>query len=284
MLTNNRFSFTGRGSDYFGVLIVNYILCIITLGFYIPWAYVRANKFNIDNTTFSGKAFSYTGNGADLIKGYLIILGVWILLGVSNTISPALFGLMYLAILLVGLPYLLNELIRYDSGRTHWNEKTFSYTSQADNFVKIFATNIALTIVTLGIYGAWARVAITRYVLQHMKLSNLRFDFEGKGNDLFWIMLKGVVLSFLTFGIYFFWYAKDLNHFMTNNIKIYQDDRQCSFVSELTVKNVVDMVLVGFLITLFTLGIGYAWVQVRNLRIYLSTVTITDNFAPETLN
>ena len=42
--------FTGSGSEYFRIWIVNVLLTIVTLGFYSPWAKVRRLKYFYGNT------------------------------------------------------------------------------------------------------------------------------------------------------------------------------------------------------------------------------------------
>lgn len=45
-----RFSFTGTGSEYFRIWIVNLLLSIVTLGIYSAWAKVRRMKYFYRNT------------------------------------------------------------------------------------------------------------------------------------------------------------------------------------------------------------------------------------------
>ena len=283
MLRNNKFSFTGEGAQYFGLLIANFFLMLITVLIYTPWAIVKERKFFLENTRFSGKPFSYTGSGGDMLKGFLIALGVYIVVILLMYVHVALYVVGIIALMLIGVPYLIHELLDYDAKHTHWNEKTFEYTGEVVEFVKLAATNIGITMVTIGIYGAWARVSILKYIMQHLKLGKLTFDFEGEGSELFIIMLKGFFLSMITFGIYGFWFIKELNVYMTNKLVVYQDGRKCNFNSELKVGDVFNMIFVGMLLTMFTCGIGFAWAQVRSIKIMLGAIDISDELDPENL-
>ncbi|MEN9912439.1 MAG: hypothetical protein RI956_883, partial [Pseudomonadota bacterium] len=61
-------SFTGTGSEYFKIWIVNLLLTIISFGIYYPWAKVRKNKYIYSNTLVDGVAFDYLGTGSVLLK------------------------------------------------------------------------------------------------------------------------------------------------------------------------------------------------------------------------
>jgi Zn-dependent protease with chaperone function len=50
--------FTGKGSEYFGIWIVNLLLTILTLGFYSPWAKVRRMHYFYRNTQLAGNQMS----------------------------------------------------------------------------------------------------------------------------------------------------------------------------------------------------------------------------------
>ncbi len=283
MLRNNRFSFTGEGGQYFGILIGNLLLSLVTLGIYIPWAIVSEVKYNLSHTNFPGKPFSYTGSGKDLFLGFLYFIGAMILLGFLMYIHIALYFVGILSLVLVGLPYAIHEGLDYDSKHTHWNGHTFAYDGVFMDFFKLFVTNIVLTMVTFGIYSSWASVAISKYTLQHLKLGRLTFDFEGEGKELFFINLKGFFFSIFTLGIYMFWYVKNLNVYNTNHLVVYQDGKKCNFNSQLQVGDVFNMLFVGMLIVIFTLGFGVAWVQVRNTKILLAAVDISEELDPENI-
>ena len=50
--------FTGSGSEYFKIWIVNVLLTIVTLGIYSAWAKVRRLRYFYNNTRFAGSKAS----------------------------------------------------------------------------------------------------------------------------------------------------------------------------------------------------------------------------------
>lgn len=61
----------------------------------------------------------------------------------------------------------------------------------------IFLINLLLTIVTLGIFRCWAITRYRRYLWSHMRFQNERFEYTGRGRDLFLglLMAIGILLG-----------------------------------------------------------------------------------------
>ena len=55
--------FQGNGSDFFGVITFNWLLTIITLGFYYPWAKARRLQYNYGETSLEEGEFAFNGTG-----------------------------------------------------------------------------------------------------------------------------------------------------------------------------------------------------------------------------
>jgi uncharacterized membrane protein YjgN (DUF898 family) len=58
-------------------------------------------------------------------------------------------------------------------GRRH----PFSFTGKADEYFRIWIVNVALTIVTLGIYSAWAKVRTKQYFYRNTWVAGQSFDY-----------------------------------------------------------------------------------------------------------
>ncbi len=66
-----KLSFKGSGSDYFAVLILNWILTVITFGIYYPWARARTLSFIYGNTEMDGSRFVFHGTGKQMFIGFI---------------------------------------------------------------------------------------------------------------------------------------------------------------------------------------------------------------------
>ena len=56
----------------------------------------------------------------------------------------------------------------------------FRFTGSGNEYFRIWIVNLLLTIVTLGIYSAWAKVRRLKYFYRNTELAGARFDYHGK--------------------------------------------------------------------------------------------------------
>lgn len=69
----------------------------------------------------------------------------------------------------------------------------FEFTGAGGEYFRIWIVNLLLTILTLGIYSAWAKVRRLQYFYRHTRVAGSVFDFHGDPIDI----LKGRVLALL---------------------------------------------------------------------------------------
>lgn len=73
---------------------------------------------------------------------------------------------------------------------------TFSGTGR--EYFRIWIVNLALTVLTLGVYSAWAKVRRLQYFYRHTRLAGAGFDYHGRPVAI----LKGRVVGLMLFGLY----------------------------------------------------------------------------------
>jgi uncharacterized membrane protein YjgN (DUF898 family) len=69
------------------------------------------------------------------------------------------------------------------------------FTGSGAEYFGIWIVNLLLTIVTLGIYSAWAKVRRLRYFYRHTELAGSSFDFHGSPTRI--LIGRGVALAML---------------------------------------------------------------------------------------
>ena len=74
----------------------------------------------------------------------------------------------------------------------------FEFTASASEYFRIWIVNLFLTIITLGIYAAWAKVRTRRYIWANTSLAGHPFTFHGKPAAI----LKGNLIIAAMFIIY----------------------------------------------------------------------------------
>jgi uncharacterized membrane protein YjgN (DUF898 family) len=78
-----------------------------------------------------------------------------------------------------------------DHGQLH-------FSGDGGEYFKIWAVNLALTIITLGIYSAWAKVRRLRYIYGNTSLNGSTFDFHGRPAAI----LRGRIIALIFLVLY----------------------------------------------------------------------------------
>jgi len=78
-------------------------------------------------------------------------------------------------------------------------EQRFSFTGTGAEYFRIWIVNFFLTILTLGIYSAWAKVRRMQYFYRNTHLADSSFDYHGTAIAI----LKGRLIGFALFAAYY---------------------------------------------------------------------------------
>jgi uncharacterized membrane protein YjgN (DUF898 family) len=125
-----RFEFTGTGTEYFRIWVVNLLLTILTLGIYSAWAKVRRLQYFYRNTRVDGSVFDYHGSPKAILRGRLVALSLVIAYKISYDISvPAT---IVVALLLVAImPWLLARSFRFKMHNSSYRGVRFRFAGTA---------------------------------------------------------------------------------------------------------------------------------------------------------
>ncbi len=111
--------FTGTGSEYFRIWIVNLLLTIVTLGFYFPFAKARRLRYFHGNTLVGGHALGFHGDPWKMLRGYVLMLvfaGAYAGAGhfspVAGAVAAVAFALLW--------PALWQSSLRFRLANTSW--------------------------------------------------------------------------------------------------------------------------------------------------------------------
>ena len=77
-------------------------------------------------------------------------------------------------------------------------EHAFEFGGDAREYFRIWVVNLALSIVTLGVFSAWAKVRSERYFYGNTRLAGDPFEYVARP----WPILKGRVIAVVLFGGY----------------------------------------------------------------------------------
>jgi uncharacterized membrane protein YjgN (DUF898 family) len=76
--------------------------------------------------------------------------------------------------------------------------RPLQFSGSGAEYFRIWVVNVCLSIVTLGIYSAWAKVRRNQYFYRHTTLAGAGFDYHGDPKTI----LKGRIFAFLMFACY----------------------------------------------------------------------------------
>ena len=285
------FSFKGDGGKLLGIYIVNFLLLIVTLGLYFPWANAKVSRYLHSETELEGDTFVFHGTGKEMFIGFIKSVGIVILvyalyfalIAMLGDLGAILGGLMMLVFFATAIPYAIHGSMRYRTSRTSWNNVHWGYRGNLKVFAQKFLVGYLLTVVTIGIYGAWYAQTMRKYMIGHTRFGNIEFDYNGDGMEYLLLNLKGIILTICTLGIYFFWYNKDVFNYTINHISAKHAEEDIKFTSELTGVGLFVHSITNMLLIVCTLGIGLPWAVVRTLRFVYSNISISGNFNVEKL-
>ena len=78
------------------------------------------------------------------------------------------------------------------------NMEIFKFTGNGGEYFKIWIVNILLSVITLGIYSAWAKVRTERYFYGNTQLSGHNFEYHAKPLTI----LRGRIIAVALFITY----------------------------------------------------------------------------------
>lgn len=115
-----RLKFSGRGSEYFRVWIVNVLLSLLTLGLYTPWARQRTARYFYDHTVIAGSPLEFTAPLRKMVLGFVIFVLLYIAFKIaSETGQDTAVSLFILAAALLA-PYIWGSAMRFRLASTRW--------------------------------------------------------------------------------------------------------------------------------------------------------------------
>jgi len=119
--------FTGSGSEYFRIWIVNLLLMLVTLGIYFPWAKVRRLRYFYANTLIGGQPLGFHASPSRMLRGYVLVALMLMAQSAAEKFSP-LAGAVALVLLLALWPALLKSALQFRLANTSWRGLRFRFT------------------------------------------------------------------------------------------------------------------------------------------------------------
>jgi uncharacterized membrane protein YjgN (DUF898 family) len=120
-------AFTGSGSEYFRIWIVNLLLTLLTLGIYYPWAKVRRLRYFHGNTLVGGRPLGFHADPKKMLKGYLLVAVLLALYSGAGHFHAVAGLVAFVAVMLIW-PALLKSSMQFRLANTSWRGLRFRFT------------------------------------------------------------------------------------------------------------------------------------------------------------
>jgi uncharacterized membrane protein YjgN (DUF898 family) len=273
----------GTGGSLFGLMFVNALLTMITLGIYSAWAKNKVRQFHWSHTELDADRFAYHGTGGELFAGFLkagfVMIGLSLAVGAlegavggENASVWALFGIFgaFYVALFVLIVFAVNSARRYRLSRTSWRGIRFSFHGEGDDFLKLMTRGTLFSIVTLSLYSPRFQHQRRAFFVENARFGSEPFMYDGKPEALFREYVKALLLTIPTLGIYWIWYAAFKQRYFWNHTAM----RGARFQSTVTGGALFALHATNLLLVLFTLGIGAPWAIARMHAFWCDNLTL----------
>jgi uncharacterized membrane protein YjgN (DUF898 family) len=147
-------SFTGSGSEYFRIWIVNLLLTYLTLGIYSAWAKVRREKYFHQNTIVAGHSLDYHGNPVAILKGRIVGFSLLAIYTASSSV-PAV-NMIALGLIVLLMPFLMQRSVRFRFANSSYRGIRFGFNGTAKQAYRILLPFLLVPLVIVGIITAAA--------------------------------------------------------------------------------------------------------------------------------
>jgi uncharacterized membrane protein YjgN (DUF898 family) len=217
-----KIEFTGSGSEYFRIWIVNLLLLLVTAGIYFPWAKVRRLRYFHGNTLVDGAPLDFHGNPVKMLKGYLLVGVMFALYSAAGSFST-MAGFIALLIVAAVWPALLKSSMQFRLANTSWRGLRFRFNgslggayravlplfvpglvlvaasvvvTDPQNPPKWFIGMIGVTWLVLLLVMPWLFWNLKRYQHNHYALASQQTSFKATLGSFYGLALKtfGVVI------------------------------------------------------------------------------------------
>ena len=141
--------FTGSGSEYFRIWIVNLLLVLVTFTLYYPWAKVRRLRYFNGNTLIDGSPLGFHGDPRKMFRGYLLVGLLFVAYSVAGHFS-VLAGVVALIVVAAIAPALLRSSMRFRLANTSWRGMRFVFSGSLDGAYRAMVPVFVPALVTVG--------------------------------------------------------------------------------------------------------------------------------------
>jgi uncharacterized membrane protein YjgN (DUF898 family) len=147
------FVFTASGSEYLRIWIVNVLLTVVTLGFYLPFAKARRLRYFYANQLVDGEPLAFHGDPWKMLRGHVLMLLLFGAYGLSGRVSLWA-SLVMLVLLAAAWPALWRSGMRFRLHNTSWRGLRMGFDGSLAGAYKALSPML-LPVAMFALSNAW---------------------------------------------------------------------------------------------------------------------------------
>jgi uncharacterized membrane protein YjgN (DUF898 family) len=285
------FEFSGSGSEYFKIWLVNIILSVITIGIYSAWAKVRRKQYFYGSTKLSGSSFEYLADPVKILKGRLIVVGFFILYSVLSNLLPLVSGIMSLVFILI-LPWLIVRSLVFNARNSALRNVRFGFKGSIKEAVKVYILWPLAAALTLGALSPYVFFRQKKFVVENSVYGRTAFVFTATAREYYRIffgalipIITGIILivvagfflppvSALVVLVLYLYLMAYFSVKTTNLLFNTSSLSHHRFEAGLKTGEYMMLVLTNSLGVALTLGLFFPWAKVRTVQYKLQHVAL----------
>lgn len=191
-----RFAFTGRGSEYFRIWIVNLLLTIVTLGIYSAWAKVRRTRYFYDNTRLAGASFDYHGNPVAILRGRIVAVLFIAAYNVVARISGTA-GLVMLLVLGALIPWLIWKSFQFKLYNTSYRGIRFGFRGSIGRVYRVYLLLPILSVLSVYLLAPFTHQRMKKFQHEESRYGATAFSFHASVGSFYkaYLIAFGIALA-----------------------------------------------------------------------------------------
>lgn len=172
-----RLSFSGHGSAYFRIWVVNLLLTIVTCGIYSAWAKVRRMRYFYGHTSLNQVSFDYHGSPRAILRGRIIALLFFAAYNISWNVAPAA-GLCMLAVLGALMPWLIWKSLQFKLHNSSYRGIRFACGGRLSRVYFVYLLLPLLTLCSLYLLAPFTHQRIKKFQHDESRFGATYFSFH----------------------------------------------------------------------------------------------------------
>jgi hypothetical protein len=197
---------------YIGIIISGLVLSIVTIGIYVPWFAKNLHRFFVHGADYNSHKFAFRGEGGKLflimtLTNFLLFLfvGIYLFSIMTSDIDLWIYELIITICLILNFCLIIKWMVdvRY---KNYLIKCETGFLPAAGKI----ALELALAVITFGIYFPMAYIRLYRYLIEHTKSNvvdgtQILMGYDGELISDFLFIWGQILLTVVTIGFYYPW-------------------------------------------------------------------------------